>query len=144
MKTSCRIAFVFLCTIALMACGTQKAAQNSKSADVNSRTSLTMNENEGKGFSSIYEYLRAKVPGLQVSGETIVIRGISSINSQGAPLILVDGVEMQDISSIRPDEVDSVEVIKDSATALYGFRGSMGVIKITTKAGKGTTVDSIQ
>lgn len=143
MKTSCRIAFVFLCTIAVMACGAQKATQNSKSADVNSRTSLTMNENEGKGFSSIYEYLRAKVPGLQVSGETIVIRGISSINSQGAPLILVDGVEMQDISSIRPDEVDSVEVIKDSATALYGFRGSMGVIKITTKAGKGTTVDSI-
>lgn len=121
-----------------VSCGTQKAAVGSSDGDVNSRTSLTMKDKEGKGYANIYEYLRAKVPGLQVSGETVVIRGLSSINSQGAPLILVDGAEIQDISSIRPDDVESVEVIKDSGAALYGFRGAMGVIKITTKAGKGT------
>lgn len=142
MKTS-RIAVSLLVVLALAwACGTPKAAQSSASGDVNSRTSLSMKEKEGKGYSNIYDYLRAKVPGLQVSGETVTIRGISSINSQGTPLLLVDGVEMQDISSIRPDDVDSVEVIKDSAAAIYGFRGSMGVIKITTKAGKGTTVET--
>ena len=124
-----------------VACGAPKAAQSTVSGDTNSRTSLTLKENEGKGYSNIYDYLRATVPGLSVNGDTIVIRGISSINSQGAPLILVDGVEIQDISALRPDDVESVEVIKDSAAALYGFRGAAGVIKITTKAGKGTQSD---
>ena len=133
-----RFIFLLMALAVLAACGSQKVAVSASNGDVNSRTTLTLKEKEGKGYSNIFDYLRAKVPGLSVSGDTIVIRGIGSINSQGSPLILVDGADTQDISSLRPDDVESVEVIKDSGAAIYGFRGAAGVIKITTKAGKNT------
>ena len=62
----------------------------------------------------------------------ILIRGVNSINSSSDPLILVDGVEMSDISSLNPADVKSVDVIKDGSSAIYGMRGANGVILITT------------
>lgn len=103
---------------------------------VNAVTSLKVNEKEQKSYSSIYDYLRSRVPGLLIRGTDISIRGINSVNSSTRPLILIDGVEVTDVSNLSPYDVESVEVIKDSATALYGFRGSGGVILIKTKAGK--------
>lgn len=84
-------------------------------------------------YNTIYEFLQGKVPGVSVSGTTIRIRGISSINSSNDPLILVDGIEMSDISALNPHDVDSVEVLKDSSAAIYGIRGANGVILIKTK-----------
>ncbi|MBQ7421635.1 MAG: TonB-dependent receptor plug domain-containing protein [Prevotella sp.] len=110
---------------------------------VDSVKSIESSEEERSGYTDIYDYLRGKVPGLQIKGTDITIRGISSINAQGAPLILVDGVEIPDISSVNPQEIVRVDVLKDSATSIYGFKGSFGVIKITTKAGKGTEDKSL-
>ena len=82
-------------------------------------------------------------------GAAMFIRGLSSINANAQPLVIVDGVELDmqrnrsslhegDIfnmlSTISPDDIDKVEVVKN-ATALYGARGSNGVILITTKRG---------
>ena len=81
----------------------------------------------------MYEFLQGKVPGVQVMGTTIRVRGTNSINSSSDPLILVDGLEMSDISNLNPNDVDSVEVIKDGSASIYGVRGANGVILIKTK-----------
>lgn len=72
------------------------------------------------------------------------IRGIGSINGGSAPLILVDGVEM-DVNSIDPESVESISILKDaSASAVYGSRAPFGVVLITTKRGKGKEGVQIQ
>lgn len=71
---------------------------------------------------------------------TIRIRGTRSINASNEPLIVVDGVmdAIHDLNDINTDDVASISVLKDaSATAIYGSRGSNGVIIITTKVGQG-------
>lgn len=64
------------------------------------------------------------------------VRGISSVNSNSNPLYIVDDVPINNISTINPDDIASVEVLKDaSATAIYGVRGANGVVIIKTKKG---------
>ena len=88
----------------------------------------------GSGYTDIYDYIRGRIPGVVVNGKNITIRGINSINSSTEPLILVDGVEVSDLSTISPEMVDSLEVLKDaSSTSLYGIRGANGVILITLR-----------
>jgi TonB-dependent SusC/RagA subfamily outer membrane receptor len=67
----------------------------------------------------------------------IRIRGVSSINASADPLIILDGAPFNgNINTISSDQIESISVLKDaSSTALYGSRGSNGVI-ITTKRGK--------
>ena len=62
----------------------------------------------------------------------IIIRGIGTNSSATDPLILVDGVEVTDLSSIDPMNVKSVDVIKDGSAAIYGMQGANGVIIIKT------------
>jgi TonB-dependent SusC/RagA subfamily outer membrane receptor len=69
-------------------------------------------------------------------GSSIRVRGIGSVNSNTAPLVLVDGIEM-DINQVDMNAVENVSVLKDAASAsIYGSRASNGVILITTKRGK--------
>ena len=89
-------------------------------------------------FNTVYDYLRDMVPGVRVesTGPTsanVYVRGINSINSSTTPLFVVDGVVMDDIAAINPYDIDSVDVLKDSAAAIYGVRGANGVILITLK-----------
>jgi TonB-dependent starch-binding outer membrane protein SusC len=68
---------------------------------------------------------------------TIRIRGLNSINGGNNALIVVDGLQGANISTINPNDIESMEILKDaSATAIYGSRGANGVILITTKGGK--------
>lgn len=103
---------------------------------------------------SLNQALQGKVSGVQVNVNSgrpggrsnVRIRGFSSINSSNNPLYVVDGVMMpqgnqnqqsQAIDFINPNDIVSVEVLKDaSSTAIYGARGANGVIMITTKRGK--------
>ena len=86
------------------------------------------------GYTNIYDYIQGRCAGVDVTGTTIRIRGVRSINSSNDPLILVDGIEMSDISGISPTQVKSIEVLKDAAAAAaYGSRGANGVILITLK-----------
>ncbi len=98
--------------------------------------------------ANISNSLAGRLPGLVtvqgsgVPGEdmaTIRIRGIGTLNpgSESAPLILVDGVEQNTLDQIDPNEIESINILKDaSATAVYGVRGANGVILITTKRGQ--------
>jgi TonB-linked SusC/RagA family outer membrane protein len=116
-----------------------------------------LNDNIGASFETA---LQGKAVGVQVtqssgvagSGSVIRIRGVGSLSSGGDPLYVVDGIPItQDyfllgesggqnnnpLSSINPADIESIEVLKDaSAAAIYGSRGSNGVILITTKRGK--------
>ena len=100
---------------------------------------------DSRPITDIGRALQGSVPGLTVttnSGEiggapTIKIRGnIGSPNGSGGnPLILVDNVEVTDISLVNPDDIESISVLKDAASAsIYGARGAFGVLLITTKA----------
>jgi TonB-linked SusC/RagA family outer membrane protein len=94
-------------------------------------------------ISNIGEGLKGKISGARVysnntapgADPVIRIRGGSSINKSNAPLILIDGVELN-LSDINPNDIESIEVLKDAAsTAIYGSRASNGVILVTTKRG---------
>jgi TonB-linked SusC/RagA family outer membrane protein len=99
--------------------------------------------------TDVSQALQGRVPGVDVSINTsapgeparVRIRGISSINSSLEPLYVVDGVIGVDATSLNPNDIASLEVLKDaSSTAIYGARGANGVIIITTKRGiKGRT-----
>ena len=71
---------------------------------------------------------------------TVRIRGNTSLNAGNDPLYIVDGVPSGDITTINPNDIESIEVLKDaSASAIYGARASNGVVIITTKRGKSGT-----
>ena len=68
---------------------------------------------------------------------TIRVRGMNSINGGNNALIVVDGLQGVDLNSLNPNDIESIEILKDaSATAIYGSRGANGVILITTRTGK--------
>lgn len=120
--------------------GTQK-----RSKLTNSITSVKSESLEVGVYSNPAQALSGAVAGLRViqsSGNpnaipTIVLRGGTNLNGSGAPLIMIDGQFRYDMRDINPEDIESMEVLKDAgATALYGARASNGVILITTKNGK--------
>lgn len=96
----------------------------------------TLKPNENEFYRDIYEYLRGRVAGVQVLNKSIRIRGVNSMYSSEEPLILVDGSEINDISVINPQDIYSIDVLKDASASIYGVKGANGVILITTKTGK--------
>ncbi len=102
-------------------------------------------EDLNKGaISDVGQLLQGKVPGLNISASgdpnktaAVILRGASTVNSPGGPFYVIDGVPGADISIIAPDDIASIDVLKDAAaTAIYGNRAASGVIMITTKRGK--------
>ena len=98
-------------------------------------------------ISNITEALAGRMAGVVVSSgdgqpgalPKIVIRGNNSVTQDNSPLYVIDGfpVENPNSGALNPDDIESMEVLKDaSATAIYGARGANGVIIITTKKGK--------
>jgi TonB-linked SusC/RagA family outer membrane protein len=96
--------------------------------------------------ASLDQILQGRVPGMNVvatsgqpgSSASVTIRGLGTINGSSAPLFVMDGVPIESnyFQTINPNDVETVTVLKDaSAKALYGSRGSNGVIVITTKKG---------
>ncbi len=94
-------------------------------------SSVEVKKNEIQTYSTIYDYLRGRVPGVMVTTDNrIIIRGVGTNSGNTDPLILVNGVQVTDISSINPSDVQSVDVIKDGSSAIYGMQGANGVILI--------------
>jgi TonB-dependent starch-binding outer membrane protein SusC len=68
---------------------------------------------------------------------TIRVRGMNSINGGNNALIVIDGLQGGNLNSLNPNDIESIEILKDaSATAIYGAQGANGVVLITTKLGK--------
>lgn len=95
--------------------------------------------------TNVLESLQGKIAGLDMTpssgavgaGFNFNVRGNRSLTASNSPLILVDGISYGSDISINPNDIESIEVLKDaSTTAIYGSRGANGVIMITTKKGK--------
>ena len=107
-------------------------------------TSIDEAELTETSSSNVLESLQGEVRGMDItktSGETgagldFTIRGNRSITASNQPLFIVDGVQYGSIANLNPNDISSVEVLKDAAsTAIYGARGANGVVLITTKKG---------
>ncbi|WP_282134840.1 SusC/RagA family TonB-linked outer membrane protein [Seonamhaeicola maritimus] len=80
----------------------------------------------------------AKANGAPGAGIKVRVRGVNSVTGNNDPLVVIDGVLGGDLSTLNPNDIASLDVLKDaSATAIYGVRGSNGVILVSTKRGSG-------
>src|SRR5690625_404358 len=131
-----------------------------KSNLIGSISSVTSEEIEKSQQHDLISVLQGRAAGVQVTtssgapggGMTIRVRGASSLNSGNSPLFIVDGIPLESnsmsllnqddpgvnpIADINPNDIESIEVLKDAAsTAIYGARAANGVVLITTKRGK--------
>lgn len=91
------------------------------------------------------QLIQGKVAGLSITrpggdpnqGYTIRLRGITTFGANTAPLVVLDGIVGASLDNVDPNDIASIDVLKDgSAAAIYGARGSSGVILVTTKSGK--------
>jgi TonB-dependent starch-binding outer membrane protein SusC len=119
----------------------------SKRAVTGAVISVNYDKFKDRSFSNVSQSLAGTLPGVNISqsqgapgaSPVIKIRGISSITAGTNPLIVVDGVPLENfnLNLINPQDIESIEVLKDaSSAAIYGSRGSSGVIIVTTKTGK--------
>ncbi|MBO9681379.1 MAG: carboxypeptidase-like regulatory domain-containing protein, partial [Flavisolibacter sp.] len=114
--------------------------------EVTSAVSSIKSDKFTKGFArDAAQLVQGKVAGLSVStvsgsptaGTQISLRGITTLNSSTAPLVLIDGIPGS-LNTVAPEDIESVDVLKDgSAAAIYGTRGTNGVILITTVKRRG-------
>ena len=133
-----------------------------KKSDLTGSVTALKPDSKNKGLVvNPQDMLSGKVAGVNIisndgapgSGAQIRIRGGSSLNASNDPLIVIDGLAMDNegvkglsnpLSMINPQDIESFNVLKDaSATAIYGSRGSNGVIIITTKKGRKNTKPTI-
>ncbi|WP_026998119.1 TonB-dependent receptor [Flectobacillus major] len=118
---------------------------NQSRKNLSSAVSTIKTEELNKGaITDLGQLLQGKVPGLNITANgdpnqpaAVILRGASTLNSSQGPFYVIDGVPGADISTIAPDDVASIDVLKDAAaTAIYGNRAANGVIMVTTKKGK--------
>ena len=87
-----------------------------------------------QSYTSIADYLRSRVPGIEVNPNgSIKIRGQQALMGPSEALVVVDEVICDNINTINPNHVHSVQVLKDGSASIYGSRGGNGVVLITTK-----------
>jgi TonB-linked SusC/RagA family outer membrane protein len=102
--------------------------------------------NKGPVANSPLQLIQGKIPGLGISranggdpsGEIqIQMRGVSTVRGNLSPLIVIDGVPGGNLNTVAPEDIESIDVLRDgSASAIYGTRGSNGVVIVTTKKGR--------
>ena len=139
-----KLVFLFALAACLVGCGPSRYVRENDSVDIGygtqdrdhlstSVSNVKVKKNEAQTYSNMYDYLRGRVPGVQVTSDNrIIIRGIGTNSNNTDPLILVDGVAVTDLSNIDPAFVKSVDVIKDGSSAIYGMQGANGVVIIKT------------
>ena len=106
---------------------------------------MNMKEPLSENSGNIMNSMAGKLPGVNVVPDaapggtgSIRVRGMSTANSSNDPLYIIDGVPTDNINMINPSDIESMQVLKDAASAsIYGSRAANGVVIITTKHGKG-------
>lgn len=103
-----------------------------------SASNVIIIDEQNQGYQSIGQILDGRVPGVMVTGNKVIIRGIGTLYGSTDPLFLVDGMQVDAdyAMNMNPYDVERIEVIKGPETAIYGSRGGNGVIAIYTKRGK--------
>lgn len=87
--------------------------------------------------NSVFEMMQGRIPGVSVTGNSVLIRGPSSIYASNEPLYIIDNVpsDASAVASLNPNDVERIEVLKGPSAAIYGARGGNGVIAIFTHRG---------
>ena len=98
---------------------------------------LEVDDSKYSPYLNIYEMIKGRIPGVQVTGQSIQIQGVSSLNLSTEPLFVVDDIVVSSIEDIPPYQVKSIEVLKGAAASIYGTRGANGVILIYMKGSSG-------
>ncbi len=116
----------------------KRKRQQSSTKIYNNADFVLYMEDVPPGQSNLLQVMRGRIPGVDVRTNSIRIRGVSSILLSNDPLIVVDGmpVDFSILYSIPPEDVDRIEILKGPSAAIYGSRGSNGVIAIYTKRGQ--------
>lgn len=117
-----------------------------KRKDITTAVSIVSTEDMDKRpIMSAAQAMQGKAAGVQViqpsgepgAGMTIRVRGATSVNASNEPLYVVDGMPTDNISYMSPNDIESIQILKDaSSAAIYGARAANGVILITTKRGR--------
>ena len=117
-----------------------------KKKELTSSIASVKEEDFNKGsVNNAAQLVQGKVAGLSINrpggnpneGFTMRLRGLSTIGANAQPLVVIDGVVGGSLDNVDPNDVESMDVLKDgSAAAIYGTRGSSGVILVTTKKGR--------
>ncbi|WP_271784132.1 SusC/RagA family TonB-linked outer membrane protein [Aquimarina algiphila] len=111
-------------------------------------STITSESYENQPINRVEEALQGRTSGVSIqrsngtpgSNTKVRVRGVNSVTGNNSPLVVVDGVFGGDLGTINPNDIESINVLKDaSALAIYGSRGSNGVILVNTKKGKGKT-----
>ena len=100
-----------------------------------------------RGITNATTALQGEVPGLTITrsssrpgseGAAMKIRGDISINGNGAPLVIIDGMSgsLDDLNAMNPNDIENISVLKDASAAIYGARSANGVVLVTTKRGQ--------
>ena len=129
-----------LSEVVVVGYGTQKGANLSGSVAM-----VDSKELENRPIQNVSSGLQGLMPGVAITGTNgapgqdagkIRVRGIGTLNEAG-PYILVDGIETGTLSAVDPNDIESISVLKDAASAaIYGSKAANGVVLITTKRGK--------
>lgn len=129
-----------LSEVVVVGYGTQKKANLSGSVAM-----IDSKELENRPIQNVSSGLQGLMPGVAITGTNgapgqdagkIRVRGIGTLNEAG-PYILVDGIETGTLSAVDPNDIESISVLKDAASAaIYGSKAANGVVLITTKRGK--------
>lgn len=107
---------------------------------LNAVSSLNNKNMDFTMYNNMFDLIQGQFPGVAVEGNNIVVRGIKTLygSESNAALIVIDGaiVTTQDLANVSPNDVQSVNVLKDGSSSVYGSRGANGVVIIETKKGK--------
>jgi TonB-dependent SusC/RagA subfamily outer membrane receptor len=89
-------------------------------------------------YNNVFDIIKGRVPGVLVAGNSIQIRGPNSFFLSTEPLYLIDDVpvDANAISTLNPQDVERIEILKGPSSAIYGSRGANGVVAVYTKRGK--------
>ncbi len=99
---------------------------------------VVRSEELSHNYRDVFEALKGKVPGMQIYGNQVMIRGPKTFSGPTQPLYLLDGIAVHDagvIQAIPVEDIDRVEILKGPSTSLYGSRGANGVVAVYTKRG---------
>ena len=123
-----------------------------RKSDFTGSISSLKSEELQKSAATLGSSLVGRVAGVEVrqsngapgAGVNIRVRGVNSLSASTAPLYVVDGYPVADDDFINPNDIESIEILKDAASAaIYGSRGASGVVLITTKRGKDSDKASV-
>jgi TonB-dependent SusC/RagA subfamily outer membrane receptor len=90
------------------------------------------------GYSNILEAMQGRIPGVVITGDQIIIRGVGTIFGNTDPLVLVEGIpsNVDMLRNIPVEDVERIEILKGPSASMYGSRGGNGVIAVYTKRGQ--------